>query len=466
MFLIFCRVYNCLAMAERVHHHEAPINLHQTTFHKLGIVDERKASEGTPTYNRIFGIRIVPSPQETIFIALLDQPFAHNQLANLANNVAPFKTAQSETTKYNMEADLRMPVAVAEGTSRDPSLHYDHLSDPVIGATYQDFTTHHNENWLRALNKEFDYIEFLIENVHFIDSDRLTARVFKERLQHLSILEGSRYPQTDSGASELAHFGRALLLQSSPEKFIGFLSSHVEAEDIPAGRELDDLYFLLPRARKIALLREYLEQLNESDQREFALNYVVDDHNILVDLAKGEVRIEQVQGYLDDVGVTILSDSTIRITDKFGPLEVEVVITTDAYTGDNGENAWEIKRVQSNIVPEQNPLYPLIAWQRNTDGTRRFLSQEETMAMLPKELPNSQKGDVFLGRVLAAYFTPEITKNWPTRMFLAHRMGVNPEGQKMMAAQVAAWTSIDAHAQQLLSNVTSPIRLLETFLEK
>jgi len=435
----------------------AAITVAPTTLGRLGVLDERQEVRGLLDANLL----CARSQQQgsAAYIAFLDKSFRGNGLAELLDGVAPFGSGG----RFGAEADFKMPQrALAQaGSDYEMSLHHDHKTDPVIGRAYQEFVLNHNERWLKAL--DIDPFEFIHDSVGFIDSDEVSARTFAERVEELKVLSQQRLdPEETVNAPALAHYGRALLMEEGRHKFGDYLYQRLEpGEEAPADWGKWSDYFKLSPQRQVSLLREYLSQLGKADQQEFAINYLLEDHNILIDPRKGKVWFTQGLTWVRGIAITVVDKTTVLIRKKVKDREEEATVTLETGESSKEEMEWEIKEVQrSNILEE---MYGALAWERDSEGKRRFLSQEELLAMIPQDFEKLSQADVALGRVLAAYLSPNVTSRWPKLMQLPHRS--TTAKQRMMGAQVPVWVSLDEHSSQLLSDENPLFGHIEEYID-
>lgn len=373
--------------------------------------------------------------RRTIYEGFFDHPFLGLHLLQLG---------QEEFVYLNDTlCDFGMPERAAAGTDEDQRLHNIHLKDPRIGYHYREFVEENLDAWVNSLeNKEGDSLFFAFLHLMFINEAALAPQFFSRRMRRLS---GKNYTH------EVIRTG---LQYEGGEPFCRFLKTQPEFTGQEGGSidgmktdELHKRLYAIPHDRRVVIAKEFLKQVPREEWNGFVFTHLIESNHILIDpkqqrvWQKGNSRIE----------ISFPHESRVTLSDgKGNALQVDTF-------GDGAEPlSWKVFRYEFSAFYQSQGLYPLIAWEKTEEGKRRFLSQHEVFT-LPL-----QRGDVFLGRVLAAYFSREIVGQWPTKMSLRGGHYKN----YIMAAQLPVWVSLDNHAQQLLSDNNPFFRTIEEYVLK
>jgi hypothetical protein len=92
----------------------------------------------------------------TVFVGLIDRPYAGEHLMTLLNSVSiAYPKGQNKETMraYDMVGDHKIEeYALFENTFKH--LHHKHMEDPVIGSSYREFIHSHARRWIQAGNEE------------------------------------------------------------------------------------------------------------------------------------------------------------------------------------------------------------------------------------------------------------------------------------------------------------------------
>lgn len=381
-------------------------------------------------------------------------PFSGKRLSAMLSSTSPLRQGND---LVGIRADFNLPEHVRNrsATSQQQTLHNRHTESPIIGPDFVDFISNHVPRWMNAL-RSFTY-ESAKGTAHsilnIVDRDKAASEVLQQKIEKLNLMS-TQDKYIDTG--ELAIFGRALLMQGD-NTFVNYLTKNVELGDTKA----DKYYWNLPAKGKIELLRNYLQKVGKSTRLSFGFNYLLDEKDILIDWGKKKYwKTRSVawpwEGY-SNVRISFLGPTTGLI--KTNDFEIPFSVV-EAKNKKDGSTSFYIKSVKLPDVPES--LYGLWAYEKDFQGSRRFLSQQEALQLLPDGFPNKNSLDVYLGRVQMAYFSPQITGNWPDRMPLV------PGGplQYIMGAQTPIWVSVNTenypHASQLLSNNNPLVGTIES----
>lgn len=379
---------------------------------------------------------------DTVFVGLLKHPLAGVHFAQFLNSVAPFR----DQDRYGIEADVDLPIRAGDDyqlgkdktTSKFIRLHERHLGDPRVGPTYIRFIQDHVDPWLMAL--KFDTGEEVfdrLQKIRFINSaEDVRKELFSEDGNIINSLKDSKVLLDMKFVLQILEHNR---FNRRSENVLGKSDKEIEA---------------------------VLGSLTKEDQKEFAMSYFVyRKRQILVDLDTHRIMSDKNNAN-DRTGkgkVRFVDNSrNVLITDKKG---TSVVIRP---TGQNSERfSWKVIKYQFPENYVESGLYPVIAWKRDGNGTRSFLTQKEAMFLIEElDLPERGKGDTKLGEIVVAYFTRDIIEKWPARMKLApleettSRRGDDFE-QPMRGGQMPAWVAVEQHIGHLLKSETSPLAIME-----
>lgn len=402
--------------------------------------------------------RVDPESGGQWFFVAHHHPFAGEHLSQFLSNVAPNKVGD----KYDVRDDFIVPQTARKisasnvgGEEEYPQrLDRIHSRDPQIGALYQELT---NSPVLPRFRRAFhhssgDSVFATLRDMAFIRSkEELYGRFFEEC--------DRAFEEVDEDKMEdilyTARYGWAAAGFFEP-----FFKTQPEYQN--GGDYIGDQINIQPPDVKSRLLKEFLGGLDQQWRERFALSHNVKNsywnNGVIVDLETKEM----VAGSLHDARLRFIDDETVEVSNLHGASAL-VRPNRDV---DFGHVEW--KATQYRFPPDYftDALFPLVAWAKDANGGRRFLSQDEANPIMRKVFQYSRWADVRMGRALAAYFSPQVTKEWPSSMTL--KEGQRP--QKMAAAQMLIWPSIDSdehpHASQLLNTPTSIIPSLEEFIEQ
>lgn len=120
-------------------------------------------------------------------------------------------------------------------------------------------------------------------------------------------------------------------------------------------------------------------------------------------------------------------------------------------------------KITKEVLPRSytsNAMQPLLAWKKQSNGSRIFLSQQEAMTYVSGDpiLNKFKNPDVLLGRCVIGYHSADITQS-----FKGHKMKLRKQAgaQYMAAAQMPVWLSLPQHAPRLLADINPLITTLE-----
>lgn len=427
-----------------VHQLERKSNiLVQTTFAELGI--EAAKDNLNLASDKITLATFKQSPSATINLVFHHHPFSGEHTAQLLNSIAPF----GRRGRDSILDDLRMPARAKKDAklgkvikgSEYLSLHTRHLQDPQVGPFYESFIAQHLKVWIDCLgsNASLDVFSQL-QRVRFIDSVKAFASQFF--LEWKEVL-----PSEKDEKIRIHRIGiTAFIYYQQGRPFVRYLSDKIPVRKGQSERVTFDTLPLEQRRKHFDL---FLEQLSEEEQEKFALADAVGRKGrVLVDLKSKQVFSQKY--YFGSAKVDFVDDRRIKIKDDKGTA-VEVVPNKDI-----GGGCYDWKAVHyefsSNYLAASR--YPVIAWRRDDNGQRCFLSQKEAKPYLRKlGFLEARRGDVKMGEVMVSYFSPHITGEWKQRFPLKplEEGKIDEFEQPMMGGQMPIWVAFMGHGESLLS---------------
>ncbi|GEM_PF-4658985 len=393
------------------------------------------------------------------FFATLHHPFAGEHLSQFLSNVAPNKFGGKEDARD----DMLMPTQGAKNSGKglegeethSERLHRIHKEDPQIGEPYQRLLDSLVlPHFLKAFYHESaDSVFTTTQNMAFIRSRKdFFTRYFEEC--------GGAFAEVDEEKLNAISYTALYRFSNIDEEnsFMHFFKAQPEFDDKKRSVWAYEQFHKLPLSVRGGLLELFLQTLTEQDRMEFALSHMVGYslNGILVDLETHQI----VTGDLKEARIRFIDDETVEVSNING---TRITLKPNDNKG-FGHVDW--KAISYQFPPDYfiNALSALIAWEKNESGDRRFLDQAEVNPILRKLFKYSRWADVKMGQALAAYFSPQVTKDWPPTMTL--RGGKYP--QEMGAAQMLLWPSIDTrkhpHASQLLNMAGSIIPSIEKYM--
>lgn len=425
-----------------------------TTPKELGIEierDERLALNREP-FQQMVSFKD-PRSGDVVYLASFHHPFSGFHFSQLLNAVAHFKSGP-DGLKGGILNDFDMPPPGFSTIIQDyPRLRRIHEEDPEVGISYKKFVKERLEPWTANLRNEisdpiFRQLERLRilndESINFVFSNLLSSLkedVSTEPIRKMDILSNIFYRL---GGGDL-HTAFIKFLQEQPETQKRESRKDGGFDTLKHGyfphNNVDDITYLS------RLMPRFLEQLDVPLRRELL---------VFMGIGRGDstivsVRDQKAWNKKKDIALSFVDGPRLELSDQNGT-SIEVSLQQDQALNSSYLDYYVSKY---NFPQEtlQDALYPIIAWAKNENGERRFISQEELETFKPLiDLDYAQQADVYLGRVLLADFSPDLTDEWKNTIPLEH--GRYP--QEMMPAQVAVWVSLDSskypHAQQLLSH--------------
>lgn len=382
--------------------------------------------------------------EDTVFIGRLNHPFAGMHLAQFFNSVSPFGDQKIGGIIADVELPIRARRDYADDKNTETSgfiwLHERHLNDPRVGPPYIRFEDDHVLPWLRALNFSNGWQVFdRLQRIRFINSkEELT---FALSLEWQEILTNIKEGQN---AYRIYEIGDTAF--RTPDQWREFrdLSLEEQAERIDS----------------------FLNKLDVQKKQEFAVALFLKRRQILVDLGTHRIRSNRDNSW-DRIGKGEVkfadNGRDVVISDDKG---TKVVITP---TGQNSDRfSWRVIEYQFPDNYDKSGLCPVIAWKKDENGKREFLTQKEVMPFVREfGLEEGGQGDVKLGEIAVAYFARDIIKDWPAKMTLKPLSGVKRSyreddfEQPMRGGQMPAWVGVEQHKAELLKSETSLLALLE-----
>ena len=418
---------------------------------RLGLCDERLEVAEV----------VEPESGRLLRFAHLQRPFSGEHLIQFLNVVAPHKGQN----RIGILSDLGLPwrgKRIAAKISRYEAIddqdryevrtHLKHENDPLISSAYEELTKSHLTPLARALRDRTSDSVFLflgIENLMFIrDKPKFTSFLLSQINEFL--------PKRDYSREGMSIYNAALKYQDG-DPFFAFLGERPEFRRVRGGKPFTRRGTIIRLGGRYANSREqatqdFFEKLSEEEQAEFALIYGANMNKVIVDLEDKRVLRSREEwlnfDFVDNTGV-ILSDGQNT--------EVCVIPSGDMTAGASG---WRIGSYKFPTRYLDHAVYPLIAW----DNQRRFLNQREVTPFIQRlGFENPRQANVKLGEVLVAYLSPQITCNWKKEIALEG----SSYAQRMAAAQVLLWVSLDSddypHVRQLLSDENPLFSALEKY---
>lgn len=380
-------------------------------------------------------------------LAFSHHPFSGEHTVQLLDSIAPFGSGG----RAGILEDLRMPVmarrAIRLGSknSENAYLHRRHLQDPEVGPLYQSFIDQHLDAWIKNLKNNASWdVFYKLQRVRFVTNiQNYISCLFAEWKEILS--EG------EEASKVFYHTMTALDDYKDGKRFVSFLGTKVNLPN-------RESFHLLPLEQRRELINTFLEQLTEEEKKEFGIAHVINREELML----VDVNSKQVWHGKYSVGsakLDFVDEECIEIKDDEGTV-VGVVPNKDV-----GRGSFDWKAINYTFSPKylSTALYPTIAWEKNENGERRFLSQSEVKPYLRQlGFPEAKRGDVNLGEIEALYFSKDVTKDWEKRMPLKPlRENDGNFKQRMMGAQMPVWVRVAHHSAQLLSDDNPFFRKLE-----
>lgn len=424
-----------------------------TTTRELGIKDtrEKRLSLDIEPFT-VFSIW--DSQRETwTYLGLLDHPFVSSHLAHLLNAGAPVKLEPYQA-KRGVLADFIMPKEAKHPVQDNPvsqayvRLDKSHRSDPDVGPIYKDFVEYGLEQEYRALKySKYDPIFDIAMEISFLKSQRIEQDFDQLVSGFREELNKGRRSDSFIAIDSIVRYSF-----SFREEFLKFYNEQQEREKGYSDRLFGDIWKfpymnLNSYLQEAGIILKFLEQLDQEKQAQ-AINSSRGlgrkDFTRIINPGKKTDVGDEVQ---DGVKFCFDGSNLVELSDANG-ISIQLQVETDS---NNLYLPCEVTKYTFPPEPLQSALYAVIAWE-NSNGKRRFISQKELLHYFPL-LPIDQrkKPDRYLGTALLAYFSENITRDWEWEIPLKGRK----YSQKMMAAQMVAWPSLDnkkyPHARQLLA---------------
>lgn len=451
---------------QRAEQSERPI-IQQTTLQDCGIGTSKDAHlnlAGEP-------VTLGTLPRKSsgqVHVALLHHPFAGAHLARLLEGII-YDTTNPSAAIHGALGDWQMPddarrklpelkALHAAGIVKDEDirLYNLHRRDPDIGKAFVEFDKHHRPQWQKALTNDaanglFATVEggagfMVINSDEFVSANR-------EEFEQLPGLWGRAFEYGD-GVPMLR------FLQSLPEvkeKVAALLARRAQRDLTDPGLYRPLFYespFKEMNEGYVGIGKMFAPHMPEEDRKRMYLAFgAVKKHAFLIDTDHATIWMPW---FAKDRGLSAsLEDSVsgerVKISDNNGNSCIVQV------SPDGSREDWHITEYNFSGGYLSQAIYPLLVWEER-EGQRRFLSQKEIQAVAKKQnIPVPQAADVILGRVIAAYFSPEVTKGWRKHMPLKD----GRYEQTMMAAQTPVWVSMPEHSEGLLAEENAIFPALE-----
>ena len=426
---------------------ETNVRVLETTFAELG-VDTSSDNLGLASDRFTLGVK--KDGKDTVFVGLLKHPLAGGHFAQLLNSVSPFP----DQNAWGIIDDINLPIlaerAYQKGLDRFTSepirLHERHLEDPRVGPHYIRFAEDHVDAWLKALKSNTGLRVFeTLQRIRFIDStEDIRKELFSEdgsSRQSLKVLIDvvafARY--RDGGISRA-------LSQYDHGRFM----------DLWENKNL--------RGKELA--QAFLDTLTtKAEQEKFAIAYFKSRGQIIADLESHRIIKDKLIGRSGKVKVKFDGNGrNVMVSNNTG---TKVVISPTEHN--SARFNWKVIDYQFSKGYIRRSLYPAIAWKKDENGKRTFLTQKEAMLYVREfGLEEREQGDVKLGEIGVGYFSRDIIGKWPAKMTLKPLDGAHSRGdyfeQPMRGAQMPAWVGIERHKDELLRSETSLLAIIESNL--
>ncbi len=415
----------------------------ETTLAELG-VDTSFDNLGLASDRVTFGVK--RGREETVYAGLLKRPIAGGHFAQFLNSVSPFP----DQDVGGIINDVDLPILAERDyeagkdktTSGSIRLHERHRDDPRVGPPYIRFAEDHVNSWFKALKINSGLRVFdTLQRIRFVNST-------EEVREELFSGDGSlRKPLKDSDVGRLTIYDR-------------YISNALSRYDYQ--RYMD--FWTNKNLRGKELAQAFLDTLTtKTEQEKFTIMYLTTMGQIIADLETARIITHNDGEQSGKVKVKFDNNGRdVKVSNNTG---TKVVISP---TGQNSEGfSWRVIDYQFSRDYIRRSLYPVLAWKRDANGNRSFLTQKEAMQYVVElGLPEGEKGDTKLGEIGVAYFARDIVKKWPAKMRLAPLPGVKSFGgddfeQSMRGAQMPAWVAVEQHKAELLKSETSPLVIIE-----
>ncbi len=445
----------------------ATIEFRQTTFSDLGIKEPDKQIGLTD--KTLYIGAVARTPASTTYWAVTDHLYTGDELGELLDSTAPVKVDRKYQSPTGViSGDTAMPEAVKDVPKRGDYqivdyryFYQEHINSSIIGPVFAEYATNHNSRWDAAI--KIGEVHKLIRDyarqvLQFINSEDLAAKTYREKMAQLDAMSKGSFPLDDIDIRrELATMGRIFTYYPGKEIFLDYLSAQSDLQNMDS-ETLERQAFNLPNDRRVTLFKGYLERMSKREQKDFALNSAVEEMNVMIDWEKRKVWMTHSASWpmVAGIGISFESETVgiLKVRGKSVPFTVAYDVSAD------GEKIYHVEELK--LPKSTNFLYGLWAWEKDAKGSRRFLSQQEALSLVPDEFPNREYLDVFFGRTQAAYLSPGVISHWPSEMSLVE----NGKMQTIRGAQVPVWVSVDTdyypHARQLLSDENPLWEKLET----
>lgn len=408
-----------------------------------------------------FTLGVKKVEEDAVFVGQLNHPFAGAHFAQFLNSVSPF----TNQGLRGIIADIALPIRAErdyqEGedktTSDDIRLHERHLQDPRVGPAYKRFAEEHVDKWLKALeiNTDLGVFETLQRIIFIANIQDYVRQLFIEWR------EGLRSPEKVN--ETYIDLSQVVFKYHHQEKaFMDYFRRNVNLKE----REwVYDRFRETPLNERKELLGTFLEKLIEAEKEQFALKYIFEAKDrVLVDRLKKQIW--QGRRYNESVKFKFVDEKSVELGDDEGTM---VRAIPNRSTG-SGTFDWGVTGYKFSPEYLKTSLYPIIAWKKDRNGTRNFLTQQEAMPLVKElGLEEGKQGDVKLGEIAVVYFDRDITQDWKRKMALAPLEGTaSSRGddfeQSMGGAQMPGWVAVEQHKAQLLKSETSVLARSEKHL--
>lgn len=402
-----------------------------------------------------------------VHVALLHHPFAGEHLARILEGII-YDTTNPPAAIHGALGDWQMPDdarrklpelkalhAVGIVKDEDIRLYNLHRRDPDIGKAFVEFDKHHRLQWQEALandaaNGLFATVEGGAGFLTINSDDFVSAN--KEEFEQWPGLWKKAFEY--GGGLPMLHFLQSL--SEVGDKVSSLLERNTK-RDLTDPNFYRTLFYESPFKEMGGwggAYRLFVAHMPEEDRKRMYLAFgAVRKFAFLIDTENGNVwqpstaRERGVTASLEDS----VSGERVKIADNNGNSCIVQVLP------EGSREDWHITEYKFSGGYLSQAINPLLVWEER-EGQRRFLSQKEIQAVAKQyNLQVPQEADVMLGRVIAAYFSPDVTKGWRRGI----RLKDGAQNQIMMAAQTPVWVSMPEHSGGLLAEENTFFPALE-----
>lgn len=412
------------------------------TLRDLGLVSEKDRYSLWTQPGYAYIQRPTPRSKPAYLFFYLGHPFVGKHFFQVVEETIPYHGAV-----FNATDDFTMPqvAQLQQPTERIPQKVIDaekrllrlHEDDPKIQKPFIEFASQSRAAWNTVLQtSDYDPAFDLLQNTWFVKTDTFPVRLppnFIPDFSHLLSLQAKI----------------TLFRFQGGEPFTKFLRGFPEYEGYDSPVDIEVLF--RDKLGSVRLVRRFISELPEAELGKFQLAaYAEYEKKLIVDKDTHDLYLphQSKLNHFERVKPQMLPDMKVLLIGQNPSLRVTLEPFGKAAVSYSGyPDIYQAGIAEYDYLPEEmigRGITPVIAIK---DG--RFLSQPELLQLLAEEkIYTGGIPDVFAGRVLLAYFSPEVTKTWKDKQGLKN----GNYAQRMMAAQAAVRASTEEHMQDLLSD--------------